>query len=106
MPHGIRVPLWCRRSAKGLARVMAAILLLGLIALTAVAFIVSRGNTLNNNGNWIAGKMLPPTHLRPRENEHFMGELQTLAGNHLDLGVWQGFQEVLLKMHNPRAATL
>ncbi len=69
-----------------------------LILLTS--FLVSRlsaqfHNTLYENGHWVVTK----THLEMEAvgSFAFLGNRNTLAGQHLDLSKWWGFQEVIYK---------
>ncbi|MBT3249529.1 MAG: SGNH/GDSL hydrolase family protein [Candidatus Pacebacteria bacterium] len=64
-----------------------------LIAIFISKILLLTTNTLLNNGNWDSEKTKLEMGVMGAWN--FFSQAQALAGNHLNLGAWHGFQEVI-----------
>lgn len=65
------------------------------LALVGVYFVASLGNTLRSNGRWVSTKATLTKSVMGGRT--FANSRQTLAREHLNLGRWNGFQEVLVR---------
>ncbi len=83
LPAAARAEVWL------LALCTLAWLALGFLA---PSLFLSSGHTLEANGRWLASKTTLARAVMGAQS--FVGTGQALAGGHLDLGAWHGFQEV------------
>lgn len=70
-----------------------AVVALGVASIFFALLSHSRTNTLENNGRWTATKTSVEMHLMGSES--FVLQTQALAGNHVNLGAWHGYQEIV-----------
>lgn len=87
-----RPPLVSPRLRGGLALVLALQIGLGLVV--AQVYLAAH-NSLHDNGNWSATKATLAESVMGAQA--FLHSLQPLAGGHLNLAAWHGYQEVVLE---------
>ena len=84
------------KSAKGLSGLVILVAMLQVwLGLIAAGIYLSSHNTLYNNGNWTSTKTALAGGIIGAQN--FVFNLQPLAGGHLNLSGWFGYQEVVSK---------